>query len=160
MRDIRMIIVLAITFFSVLIFMKIVSILSLTHRKYMNEAISGVFQRFLFNGYIGGLMVGYVKLNIAVKVQLEIFISGSNYLDGQSQFGAMFIVLKLFGTFLLVSIFIYVTQGDLSHEKFKRVRKITAGLNLKKNMLIKYYFPIFMFRRTIYVMIPVIFKGY
>jgi hypothetical protein len=68
MRDVRMIIVLGVTFFAILIFMKIVSFLSLTHRKYMNEAISGVFQRFLFNGYIGGLMVGYVKLNIAVKV--------------------------------------------------------------------------------------------
>ena len=63
-----MILVLAITFFTVLSLMKIVSILSLSHRKYLNEAISGVLQRFIFNGYIGTLMIGYAKLNIAVKV--------------------------------------------------------------------------------------------
>ena len=59
--------VLLITVFVVLCIMKIVSFLSLKLRKYMNEAIIGVFQRFLFNGYIGTLMVGFVKLNIAVK---------------------------------------------------------------------------------------------
>ena len=72
----------------------------------------------------------------------------------------MFIVFKLFGTFFFVTKLIYTTDGDLSDDKFIRVRRVTAGLKIKKNCLNKYFYPMFMIRRTVYVMIPVIFKGY
>ena len=68
MKDLRMMFVLGISFFLVLCMMKIVSFCSNSHRKYLNDTISGILQRFTFNGYIGTMMMGYVKLNIAVKV--------------------------------------------------------------------------------------------
>ena len=67
-RDLRMIVILGISFFAVLIIMKLISFLSKKHRRYINEAITGVLQRFFFNGYLGSMMLGYIKLNIAVKV--------------------------------------------------------------------------------------------
>ena len=68
MKDLKMIFVLFISFFVILCLMKIFSYFSKSHRKYINEAISGVLQRFIFNGYIGTLMIGFIKLNIAVKI--------------------------------------------------------------------------------------------
>ena len=55
---------------------------------------------------------------------------------------------------------VFMTKGDLSDPKFKRVRRITAGIDIKKNMMNKYYFSIFMVRRSIYAMIPIVFYQY
>ena len=64
------------------------------------------------------------------------------------------------GTFLFATILMFKTKGDLSDIKFKRMTRFTTGINVKKHCLNKYYFSIFMVRRTIYASIPAIFIGY
>lgn len=67
--------------------------------------------------------------------------------------------MKIVATFLFVSVLVYKTNGDLSDAKYKRVRRITDGINLKRHWLNKYYFPIFMIRRSVFAIIPVLFIG-
>lgn len=82
------------------------------------------------------------------------YLSGSDYLNATSFNGALSIIFKIVAEFILISGFIYYTNGDLSKPKYKRIKKVTEGLNIKKHWINKYYFPIFMIRRVIYVAIP------
>ena len=52
------------------------------------------------------------------------------------------------------------TKGDLLQEKWERVRRLTEGLKVSRHKLVKYYFSLFMIRRSIFCMIPVIFYNY
>ena len=43
---------------------------------------------------------------------------------------------------------------------YKRVRRLTLGINIKKHWLNKFYFATYMIRRAIFVYLPIVHKNY
>lgn len=120
--------------------------------------LKSVLEKTFFNNIIKSINLSYLKSLLAFAVAI---IS----LSSDASFGTYFVkVIPLLIFFMIPVTFVYVLRKyrDELHKKSMRdrIERAYIQVHLYRNTWTIYYYPIFLFRRFVFVLIPIIFHGH
>ena len=105
--------------------------------------------------------MSYLKSALAFVIAIELF--NDSEAETLSQDGLItFLPLIILGSIPVVCfIALYKYQNRLEEQAIKdRIEKMYIGVALNRNIMTKYIYPIFLTRRFLFVLIPILFPDY
>lgn len=159
-KDLRMYLLVAVFVFIFLVIAFFLSRIRSVKKKVL-RAVGNFKKKFFFNGMIKSLEVSYLQTLMTTGVQLKIALTGSIWLDTTSLAIAIVIMIAM----LCVPIISYTTlnkhRDHLRHWKTsQKFSNLTIDIHLLRTPQTIYYWPLFMLRRFLFVLIPTVFFAF
>ena len=119
------------------------------------QKLSDFKKNFMWNGFIRSITIAYISLLITNFVQIKMWLQVSEYLDDTTFISscATLFILASFMVFSLVFVKMRrATLGDL--KTMEKWSNLYQDIHMTRNKYTTLYFPIFLFRRIMFVAIP------
>jgi hypothetical protein len=114
-----------------------------------------------FNGIIRSLQVASMGVIMAIGVQLKLKVTQSMYLDPFEFYQAMGLFFILAFSTISVIIFLYKNKHLMNTTRFKsKWENLYQDIHLTRSKSNVYFFPLFIVRRVVFVLIPSVLNFY
>jgi hypothetical protein len=127
----------------------------------IKEKLIDFKEKFFFNGMIKSFSVSFLKLGIASSIQIMMLINTSPYLKPKEKRNSLIIFSGLLLSIFILYFFIWYHKDVLDTKAFKdKFGALHKGIHIRRMKSNIYYFPIFLLRRFLFFLIPVVMINY
>jgi len=127
-------------------------------RAKITTLIINILKKTFFNNSVRSINLSYLKSALAFVIAIELF-NESNKKAASKAGAIIYIPIMILGSIPLICFAaLYYYQDRLEEQAIKdRIEKMYVDISLRRNSYAKYIYPIFLCRRFIYVLIPILF---
>ena len=136
----------------------VMSLLMICFRKKILKKLKAIKEKMLFNGVIRSVFLTYMKISISVAFQFKLLLDRNPYMN-ESDFK---VAMAMFAYLLLIPIgsTVFLTRNrdvlDLDETRKKYGNMYIETSLRRAGTFGIYYFPIFFFRRLLFIMTPIL----
>jgi MFS family permease len=113
-------------------------------------------KKTFFNGMIRSFSISYIKLGVASSIQIMMMVNASQFIKEAERINSLVIFSFMWLSLFAIYFFIWKNQDKLDEKEFKdKFGNLHAGIHLRRTRSNHYYFPNFLLRRLIFVLIPI-----
>ena len=118
-------------------------------------------KKMVFNGMIRSFSVSYIKLGVASSIQIMMIVNASQFIKEGERVNSLIIFSLMWASLFAIYIFIWKNEVKLDEQEFKdKFGNFHAGIHLRRKRSNHYYFPNFLLRRMIFIIIPIFLINY
>ena len=147
--------------FLILLLVMLVVMLIPKFRGMIKDKLVKFKEKLIWNGVIRSIMIAYLGSLMTVGVQVKMMLKGSEYQTEKDKAVALGMLLVLVAIPVFMIIFLNKKRSVLQdiQTKLKWVN-MYQNVHLKRNRFTIYFTPIFLFRRILFVALPILFYNY
>ena len=142
-------------------FSLVAMILLMAVHKYKYKIMKKLYQlrnNYFFNGYIRSAEITYIQTVMTVGVQFKLFLNKSPFLNAENLRASAGICTFLFLHPVWGAIILKLNRDSLATSLTKSYyQNLYNDIHLTRSPWTIYYWPIFMARKFMFVMIPIVF---